>query len=441
MLKKLFQYMTLGRKEPGQQAVIIPRDQHTVSRRDISNAALKVMRQLNDHGFEAYLVGGGVRDLLLGGRPKDFDVATNATPEQVRSLFRGARIIGRRFKIVHVRFGREMIEVTTSRGHHEAHRSEHGMVLRDNHYGSVQTDAMRRDFTVNALYYTLKGFELHDYTGGMQDLQHRRLRIIGDPETRYKEDPVRMLRAARFAAKLGFELEEETARPIRELAPLLGNIPPARLFEEVLKLFLGGSATATFRLLREYHLLGCLFPGPEAILTSGDEVALALMEQCMCNTDLRVRGGKTVTPAFIFAAFLWPVQQARERDLAQRMPVGQAYHEAATQVVREQLGHTSIPKRFLLPMREIWDLQRRLTQRSGQRPYRLLEHPRFRAAYDFTLLREEAGESLDGLGNWWTAFQAGDEQERERLIAKVKGDGKPRRGRRRGGQRSQSANG
>lgn len=442
MLKKLLQMLSPTRAESAHQPVIIPRDQHTVSRQDVSSAALKVMKQLNDQGFEAYLVGGGVRDLLLGGHPKDFDVATDATPEQIKRLFRGARIIGRRFKIVHVCFGREVIEVTTFRGHHEADRSEHGMVLRDNCYGSVQTDAVRRDFTVNALYYTLKGFEIHDYTGGMRDLQKRRLRIIGDPETRYKEDPVRMLRAVRFAAKLGFSLEAETERPIRALAPLLGNIPPARLFEEVLKLFLSGSATATFRLLREHGLLGPLFPGAEAVLATGDEVALALMEQCMANTDARIRAGKTITPAFIFAAFLWPAQQARERNLAQSMPRGQAYHEAASQVVGEQLGHTSIPKRFLIPMREIWDLQHRLTLRGGQRAYRMLEHPRFRAAYDFVLLREEAGEALDGLGNWWTAFQAAEESERERLIASLKdtAGGKRRRGSRRGGQRNSQAN-
>lgn len=443
MLKKLLQLISPTRAESAHQPVIIPRDQHNVSRQHVSSAALKVMKQLNDQGFEAYLVGGGVRDLLLGGHPKDFDVATDATPEQIKRLFRSARIIGRRFKIVHVRFGREVIEVTTFRGHHEADRSEHGMVLRDNCYGSVQTDAVRRDFTVNALYYSLKGFEIHDYTGGMRDLQKRRLRIIGDAETRYKEDPVRMLRAVRFAAKLGFSLEADTERPIRELAPLLGNIPPARLFEEVLKLFLGGSATATFRLLREHGLLGPLFPGAEAILASGDEVALALMEQCMSNTDARIRAGKTITPAFIFAAFLWPAQQARERTLLQSMPRGQAYHEAASQVIGEQLGHTSLPKRFLIPMREIWDLQHRLTLRGGQRAYRMLEHPRFRAAYDFVLLREEAGEKLDGLGNWWTAFQAADEAERERLIASLKdtgGGNKRRRGGRRGGQRNQHAN-
>lgn len=434
MLKRLFQFISPARAEPSSQPVIVPRDQHSVSRQQVSSAALKVMKQLNDNGFEAYLVGGGVRDLLLGGHPKDFDVATDATPEQIKRLFRSARIIGRRFRIVHVRFGREVIEVTTFRGHHEAERSEHGMVLRDNVYGSVQTDAVRRDFTVNALYYTLRGFEVHDYTGGMRDLEKRRLRMIGDPVTRYKEDPVRMLRAVRFAAKLGFTMDAATEAPLRELAPLLGNIPPARLFEEVLKLFMAGSATATFRLLREHGLAAQLFPGAEAVLASGDAVALALIEQCMCNTDKRIRAGKTVTPAFIFAAILWPAQQARQGELAESMPSGQAFAEAASQVVGEQLAHTAIPKRFLIPMREIWDMQHRLTLRGGQRAYRMMEHPRFRAAYDFVLLREDAGEPLDGLGNWWTAFQSADEQERERLIAEVKGSGGGRK-RRSGGRR------
>ncbi|MCP8899246.1 polynucleotide adenylyltransferase PcnB [Gilvimarinus xylanilyticus] len=435
MLKRLFKLITpkSSSARANQQPLIIPRDQHNVSRKLISHAAIKVMKQLNQHGYEAYLVGGGVRDLLLGGQPKDFDVATNAKPEQVKSLFRGARIVGRRFKIVHVRFGREIIEVTTFRGHHEAARNEHGMVLRDNVYGSVHSDAVRRDFTVNALYYSLDGFVVHDYTGGIQDLEHRLLRIIGDPDTRYQEDPVRMLRAVRFAAKLGFTLEDKTAAPIRPQANLLANIPPARLFEEVLKLFLAGSATATFHLLREYNLFGQLFPGTEEILATGDPIALALVEQCMTNTDKRIRAGKSVTPAFIYAALLWPVQQARLAELQKNMPKGQAFAEAASQAVGQQLARTSIPKRFLIPMREIWDMQHRLTLRGGNRAFTLVEHPRFRAAYDFTLLREDAGEKLGGLGNWWTQFQAADQDERQRMVSAIKLPNAKRR--RRGGRK------
>jgi len=430
MLKRLLNFIS---SRPNtitpQQPVVIPRDQHNVSRKQISHAAIKVMKQLGDHGFEAYLVGGGVRDLLLGIPPKDFDVATNAKPEQIKRLFRSARIIGRRFRIVHVRFGREIIEITTFRGHHEAARSEHGMVLRDNVYGTVQSDAARRDFTVNALYYSLNGFTVHDFTGGIADLEKRTLRMIGDPATRYQEDPVRMLRAVRFAAKLGFSIAPETAAPIRQMADLLSNIPPARLFEEMLKLFLAGSATATFHLLREYQLFGELFPIVEAHLQTNDPIALEMIEQCMCNTDRRIRAGKSITPAFIYAALLWPPQQALAKQLSGSMPRGLAFNEASQQVVSAQLSRIAVPKRFLIPMREIWDMQHRLTMRGGQRAYALLAHPRFRAAYDFVLLREQAGEKLDGLGNWWTQFQAVDDEVRAQMIKKLQPDSprKPRR--------------
>lgn len=414
---------------------IVPRDQHAISRKHISPAALRIIKQLQESGFEAYLVGGGVRDLLLGGQPKDFDVATSATPEEVRRIFRGARIIGRRFQIVHVRIGREVIEVTTFRGADDnsakVTRSEDGMLLRDNVYGDVVSDALRRDFTVNALYYTLQDFSVHDYTSGMADLQKRILRIIGDPETRYKEDPVRMLRAIRFAAKLGFTIEPKTAKPIRELAKLLNNISEARLFEEVLKLFLGGSATATFTLLRDYGLLGQLFPGTEAALVAAtDELGLRLIEQTMVNTDKRLRADKTVTPAFIYAALLWPAVEQERKALEQKMPPSAAYAQAAQQVISQQLARTSIPKRFSIPMREIWDLQFRLNQRAGMRALRLLDHPRFRAAYDFLLMREEAGEKLDGLGSWWTHFQTADDDQREQMIKdlnKREAGSKPRR--------------
>lgn len=438
MLKRLLNFINPGsaKRTNGKSRdgilKIIPRDQHAISRKHISPAALKIIRQLQDSNYEAYLVGGGVRDLLLGGEPKDFDVATSATPEEVRRIFRGARIIGRRFQIVHVRIGREVIEVTTFRGADndsatggkpaggkdsaKVTRSEHGMLLRDNVYGDVVSDALRRDFTVNALYYTIQDFSVHDYTGGMEDLQKRTLRMIGDPATRYKEDPVRMLRAVRFAAKLGFSIEPGTAKPIRELNKLLANISEARLFEEVLKLFLGGSATATFGLMREYGLLGQLFPGTEAALANGDELGEKLIEQTMINTDKRIRADKTVTPAFIYAALLWPALQQTQKHLEQTMPPTAAYLQAAQQVVSQQLARTSIPKRFSIPMREIWDLQHRLNQRAGMRALRLLDHPRFRAAYDFLLMREDAGERLDGLGSWWTHFQAADDDQREQMI-------------------------
>lgn len=433
MLKRLLNLITPRTKEtatePAAQSIkgakVIPRDNHNISRKNISPAAIKIIKQLTEAGYAAYLVGGGVRDLLLGGHPKDFDVATSATPEEVRRLFRGARIIGRRFQIVHVRIGREMIEVTTFRGHHDEARSDEGMLLRDNVYGTLESDAMRRDFTVNALYYTLKDFSVIDYCNGMQDLNNRTLRIIGDPATRYKEDPVRMLRALRFAAKLGFSIEPTTAKPIRELGGLLANISEARLFEEVLKLFLGGSATATFSLLREYDLLCHLFPGADDALKSGDALGAELIEQCMINTDRRIRSDKTVTPAFIYAALLWPAMQKEFKHLSAHMTPAAAWSQAGQNAVSQQLIRTSIPKRFLIPMREIWDLQQRLPSRLGMRALRTLDHPRFRAAYDFLLMREAAGEQLEGLGTWWTRYQAADDEEREQMVKDL---GKPTAG-------------
>ena len=405
---------------------IIPRDQHIISRKHISPSALKVIKQLQEAGYQAYLVGGGVRDLLLGNTPKDFDVATNATPEQVKHQFRGSRIVGRRFQIVHVRMGREIIEVTTFRGQDDQSKSstknEDGMLLRDNVYGTLETDALRRDFTVNALYYDLRDFSLIDYCGGIKDLEKRRLRIIGDPETRYKEDPVRILRALRFAAKLGFSIEPATAKPINELSHLLLNVSDARLFEELLKLFLNGSATATFYLLREYDLLSILLPGTDAALKAGDTLGLAIVEKCMTNTDKRIRADKTVTPAFLYAALLWPALQARFKALCKDLPPAQAWIQASQQVIQQQLTRTAIPKRFTLPMREIWDLQNRLPHRSGLKALRTLDHPRFRAAYDFLLMREDSGEDLQGLGQWWTSYQTADDEQR---ISMVKALSKP----------------
>jgi poly(A) polymerase len=437
MLKRLFNFITTRQpdtKSTSHLPLIVSRDNHNISRKNISPAAIKIIKQLEEAGFKAYLVGGGVRDLLLGNQPKDFDVATSAKPEEIKRVFRSARIIGRRFQIVHVRIGRELIEVTTFRGHHEdapaSTRSDEGMLLRDNVYGTIETDAVRRDFTVNALYYTLSDFSVHDYCDGLADIKLRRLRMIGDPATRYKEDPVRMLRAVRFAAKLGFKIEPSTADPIHELGGLLANISDARLFEEVLKLFFSGSATATFHLLREYDLLKQLFPGADAAIRGGDELGIALIERSMINTDKRIRAEKTVTPAFVYAAMLWPALQKEQALLATKMPPQAAYLEAAQKVISQQLTRTSIPKRFLIPMREIWDLQNRLPSRQGLRALRLLDHPRFRAAYDFLLMREDAGEDLEGLGSWWTRFQSANDEAREQMVkdlGKQNASSKPRR--------------
>ncbi|WP_346837301.1 polynucleotide adenylyltransferase PcnB [Microbulbifer sp. SAOS-129_SWC] len=416
---------------------IVARSDHNLSRRDISRAALTVMKRLQDAGFQAYIVGGGVRDLLLGGHPKDFDVATDATPEEAKSLFRGARIVGRRFRILHARIGREIIEVTTFRGHHsegeahEAQQSEHGMLLRDNVYGDLESDAVRRDFTVNALYYTINGFEIHDYTGGVQDIEQRLIRMIGDPSTRYKEDPVRMLRAVRFAAKLDFQIEAKTAAPLRELAPLLRNIAPARLFDEVLKLLMSGHGERTFELMREHGLWRHLFPDNAALLD--DSSALALTRLALRNTDARIRADKRVTPAFLYAALLWPAVRNEQQHLVDKgTPPVPALAQAAQKITAAQLVHTAIPKRFSLPMREIWDLQLRLPQRNGSRAQRLSEQSRFRAGYDFLLLREESGEIAPGLGQWWTDFQQADAEQRQQMVQKLQRPGGSKGGRRRG---------
>lgn len=403
---------------------VIPASEHGIDQRDISPNAITLMKRLNQLSFAGYLVGGGVRDLLLGGSPKDFDVATDATPEQVKSCFRNARIIGRRFKIVHVRYGREIIEVTTFRGQaadsSQQVASDEGQLLRDNVYGDLESDALRRDFTVNALYYSAADGCIYDFAGGVQDISERQIRMIGDPVTRYKEDPVRLLRAVRFAAKLGFSIEQNTAAPIAEQAQLLANIPPARLFEEVLKLFLGGSATATFKQLRDYGLFKVLFPHTDPLLDNHPSY-LRLIEQVMVNTDKRIRAGKRITPAFIYAAFLWPVLQ---EALSQREPrKGESrqdiFYDCAQGVIARQLQRVMIPKRFTIPMRQIWELQNRLNDRAGKKAFRTLQHPKFRAAYDFLLLREDAGEDLNDLGNWWTRFQNGNEAQQEQLISEL----------------------
>ncbi|XKE45804.1 polynucleotide adenylyltransferase PcnB [Halomonas organivorans] len=421
---------------------VIPRQEHPVSRQHFSDAALKVLYRLHNAGHEAFLVGGCIRDSLLGRMPKDFDVATDATPEQVRELFRNSRIIGRRFRIVHVRFGREVIEVTTFRGKpnddhgdHIAQQSDDGMLLRDNVWGNIEEDALRRDFTVNALYYSIADFSIHDFADGVRDIESRTLRLIGDPATRYREDPVRMLRAVRFAAKLDFHLAPDTEAPIAELAPLLLQVPPARLFDEVLKLFMAGHGVETFRLLRDYGLFAMLFPEADEAMAELPW-AEAVIEQALASTDKRIHEERPVTPAFLFAALLWgPVQQRQKALEDDGMPPIPALQAASQQVISRQLQHVAIPKRFSLPMRDIWDLQQRLPLRRGKRVFQTREHPRFRAAYDFLLIREAAGELEPGLGDWWTAFQDADEHEQRRLLSKVgadpAGSGAPRKRRRR----------
>ena len=396
---------------PDTSLKIIPRDHHPVSRRLISPAALKVMQRLHDAGFQAYLVGGGVRDILLNLQPKDFDIATNAHPEQVHALFRNSRLIGRRFKLVHILFGRETIEVATFRGSADEgseKQSEHGMLLRDNVYGTIEEDAVRRDFTINALYYSPKDFNIYDYVDSLSDIQNRQSRLIGDPETHYREDPVRMLRALRFAAKLDFSIATETREAILRLAPLLGHISAARLFDEVLKLFLSGKAVSLFRELRNFNLFEPLFPAVHHTLLHDPRKAhyLAFIEQGLKNTDERIQVDKPVTPAFLYATLLWPeVARQWERLQADGMPEFPALQHACQSAINHQVKHIAIPKRFTLMMKEIWEYQIRLRKIQGKRPLQLIEEPRFRAAYDFLLLREAAGENCHGLGKWWTQFQ------------------------------------
>jgi len=420
------------------QPRIIPRSEHAISRANISSNALKVLYRLKGAGYDAFLVGGGVRDMLLGREPKDFDIATNARPEEVKKLFRNCMLIGRRFRLAHVRFENEIIEVATFRAQGDGDsddeaRTENGRILRDNVYGTLEEDAWRRDFTVNALYYNIQDFSVVDYVGGMADLQSGMLRLIGDPRQRYHEDAVRMLRAVRFAAKLGFRIHTDSEAPIFELAHLLEDIPSARLFDEILKLFLGGCAVQSFELLRHYGLFAYLFPQTEACLAQEREgFPLTLLIRALQNTDARIAEGKPVTPAFLYAALLWePLRQAMASQEAEAMGEIQALQQAAYAVEGQQLARTALPKRFGVPMREIWTLQIRLRRTTGLRPLRLLEHPRFRAAYDFMLLRRDAGEDIGDLCQWWTEFQCLDDNDRLKQVrGGGGGKGKKRRTRR-----------
>jgi len=476
---------------------VIPRPEHSISRASISPNALKVLYRLKEGGYQAFLVGGAVRDLLLGLRPKDFDVATDALPEDVRRLFRNCRLIGRRFRLAHVHFGSEIIEVATFRAAAAPERedlpedaadgapeeaaldageeagdyiepvrvepvrtepaqaadSEHrafditGRILRDNMYGSIEEDVWRRDFAANGLYYNIADLSIWDFVDGVSDVKARRLKLIGDPETRYREDPVRMLRAVRFAAKLGFSIDADTEAPIRKLGYLLDGVPPARLFDEVLKLFLSGYGARSFELLQKYGLFEHLFPlSAAAFELPPYAYAREMLERGLGNTDARVVADKPVTPTFLFAILLWSavLRELNERaagpapDLALLM-------QACDAVLKAQQARISIPRRFAVPMRELLMLQPRFTRRSGVKALNLLQHPRFRAAYDFLLLRAEVGVADKELAEWWTRIQVLPQEERVALVQArppeppLSADGAPappgrrRRRRRRGG--------
>ncbi len=423
-----------GKTEP---LVLGPSD-HGIDPDDVSPNAVRVTQTLQKAGFKAFIVGGAVRDLVLGHRPKDFDVATDATPEEVKRLFRRAFIIGRRFQIVHVMFGQELIEVTTFRGNspNEAPKDEHGRVLRDNTFGEQHEDAERRDFTINAMYYDPAREQVLDYHGGMKDIRNKTLRIIGVPEARYREDPVRMLRVVRFAAKLGFSIAGPTRAPIKVMAPLINNVPAARVFDEMLKLLMSGQAMACLQQLRQEGLHHGLLPLLDVVLEQplGERfVTLALS-----NTDERIRQGKPVSPGFLFAALLW--HQVLEKWNAYKA-AGEAsipaLHFAADDVLDTQSEKLALQRRFTTDMRDIWAMQPRFERRIGKSPYKLLEHPRMRAGYDFLLLRCESGELDEELGEWWTDFIAADGSERERLLAKKPADDSAapaKRRRRRGGR-------
>jgi len=427
----------------GRPPTVVGKGVHAIRHEQISQAARRTTATLQEHGYLAFVVGGAVRDLLLGVQPKDFDVATNATPEQVHALFRRSRIIGRRFRLVHVMFGGETIEVSTFRGGHDEHigTDEHGRILRDNVWGTQEEDARRRDFTVNALFFDPQREEVWDWHGGVADLRARRLRMIGDPVKRYREDPVRLLRAARLSAKLGLSIERATRAPIRELAPLLRNVPEARLFDELVKLLLSGQAEQCLRALHVEGLDRDLLPMLDHALR--DPASERFVMAALANTDQRIRQDKPVSPTFLLAALLWPrvlaawhVAEARgERPVP-------ALLEAMDGALATQAKSLPIPRRFDAGMKEIWLLQPRFLQRNGQRPLRLLEHPRFRAAYDFFRLRAEAGETELAIADWWEAFQDAHPVDREALLlSEPAGAASPRRRRRRRGPRRSAGEG
>lgn len=380
------------------------------------------MYRLKKEGFDAYLVGGCVRDLLLGREPKDFDVVTDADPEQIRKIFRNCRLIGRRFRLAHVHFGKEVIEVATFRGNGEEQGekqmlNKEGRLLRDNVYGTIEEDVWRRDFTVNALYYNIKDYSVVDYVEGMEDHKAGTLRLIGDPETRFREDPVRMLRAVRFAVKLGFVLHPDCQTAIYVTSALLDSIPPARLYDEVLKLFLSGYALQAFEMLRHYGLFQVLFPATEkSLAVEQDGFPKLFLIRALQNSDNRIAEGKTVTAYFLLAAFLWePVQTIARDMLDQGVAEYMAYQDAANEAVSRQIKLTAMPRYITTAMREVWSLQPKFNARVGSKPSRLLAHPRFRAAYDFLLLRSETGGVDPELAEWWTRYQNANENEQRKM--------------------------
>jgi poly(A) polymerase len=398
-------------------AVIIPRAEHTISRKAINHNALKVLYRLHEAGFNAYLVGGCVRDLLLGHTPKDFDIATNARPEEIRRLFKNCRLIGKRFRLAHILFGHDIIEVATFRTHHEnaaeIHGKSHqGMIVRDNVYGTIEDDAVRRDFRINALYYNIADYSIVDFVGGMQDIKEKTLHMIGDPTKRFHEDPVRLLRAVRFLAKLNINITSETEGPLMKLSHLLEHVSPARLFQEVLKIFQGGETFTTINLLQKYDLISKLF-----ICSNAENTLLKI---ALANTDQRIKEKKTVSPAFLFAVILWqPISEQVTQLEKDGIPTYLAIEKALQTIIKQQTERLTIPRLMQLSIREICLLQYRFSYRRGKQPYRLLEHPRFRAGYDLLLLRAQAGEPIKELAKWWEKFHSTTHEQREKIVKEL----------------------
>lgn len=446
MIKKFIEKVFGSKKTTGGRAAKGPRvyeqRDHGIRRDDISPAALKTCEGLQREGFQAFVVGGAVRDLLLGRHPKDFDVATDATPEQVRETFRRSRIIGRRFRLVHVMFGQETIEVSTFRAAHgeppadaedddndHARSDEHGRLLRDNVFGNQEEDAIRRDFTMNALFYDPSREQVWDYVDGVADIRKKRVVMIGDPTARYREDPVRMLRAARLAGKLGFDIDPATERPIKALSPLLDNVPAARLFDETLKLLLSGHALVCIEKLHALGLHERLLPVIDGLLN--DPASRPFVTLALRRTDERIAADKGVSPAFLFAALFWLPMQARMKALEEKglRPL-QAMHEAMDDVLDAQRRTLAIPRRFDAMIKELWIAQPRFLQRSRGKAFRTLSHPRFRACFDFFALRAEAGIASAEVAEWWERFQQVEDDERESMLLPDEEPKKKRRRRR-----------
>lgn len=452
-----------------QNPKVIPSGSHPITFDDIDQHALSVLKRLNAKGYDAYLVGGCIRDRLMGKVPKDFDIATNATPEQIKACFNNCRLIGRRFRLAHIVFGREIIEVATFRGHHDeskesdakntshkaqalsaksgekpdsvarkVHRRErfdgvqsktdtHGQLLRDNVYGNINEDAERRDFTFNAMYFSAKDQSILDFANGYQAIKDKRIEMIGDTLERFKEDPVRMLRAVRFSAKLGMEIPDEMKTHIKQSAHLLANIPAARLFEEVLKLLLAGYGLVAFKLLHELGLFNLLFPQLQEMLVDKNCREMQLIEQVIINTDNRINNDLRVTPAFIFAAFLWyPVEERTQQVMFESgILEHDAFNIAVGEVLHRQVQRIMIPKRFSIPIKEIWHLQRRLARRFGRKPFALLTHSRFRAAFDFLEVRGQIeGGDLHELALWWAQFQSVNSDQQRSMMNKLRANNK-----------------